>query len=83
VAVAAILADSNNVSVLRVDGKKAAKIKELDASGLPELAVFTPDGGYLLIGTPRSPTPASEGWSGDGWVLGCSRPALMLSYGIS
>jgi DNA-binding beta-propeller fold protein YncE len=61
VAVAAILAGTNNkaaffhrdkgyVSVLRVDGKKVAKIKELDVGGLPEAAVFTPDGSYLLIG---------------------------------
>jgi DNA-binding beta-propeller fold protein YncE len=61
VAVAAILAGSNNkaaffhrdkgyVSVLRVDGKKVAKIKELDVGGLPEAAVFTPDGSYLLVG---------------------------------
>jgi DNA-binding beta-propeller fold protein YncE len=62
VAVAAILAGSNAskaaffrrdkgyVSVLRVDGKKVAKIKELDVGGLPEAAVFTPDGGYLLVG---------------------------------
>jgi len=62
VAVAAILAGTNAskaaffrrdkgyVSVLRVDGKKVAKIKELDVGGLPEAAVFTPDGGYLLVG---------------------------------
>jgi len=62
VAVAAILAGSNAskaaffrrdkgyVSVLRVDGKKVAKIKELDVGGLPEAAVFTPDGRYLYIG---------------------------------
>jgi DNA-binding beta-propeller fold protein YncE len=60
-AVAAILAGSNNksaffhrpkgyISVMRVDGKKVTKIKELDAGGLPEAAVFTPDGGYLLAG---------------------------------
>jgi DNA-binding beta-propeller fold protein YncE len=61
VAVAAILAGSNNpaaffhrakgyVSVLRVDGKKVAKTKEIDVGGLPEAAVFTPDGRYLYIG---------------------------------
>jgi len=62
VAVAAILAGSNAskgaffrrdkgyISVLRVDGKKLTKIKELDVGGLPEAAVFTPDGGYLLVG---------------------------------
>jgi len=61
VAVAAILAGSNNksaffhrstgyVSVLRVDGRKVSRIKEIDVGGLPEAAVFTPDGRYLLVG---------------------------------
>jgi hypothetical protein len=62
VAVAAILAGTNAskaaffrrdkgyISVLRVDGKKVAKIKELDVGGLPEPTVFTPDGGYVLVG---------------------------------
>ena len=60
-AVAAILAGSNNkaaffhrpkgyVSILRVDGKKVVKIKEIDVGGLPDAAVFTPDGGYILVG---------------------------------
>jgi DNA-binding beta-propeller fold protein YncE len=60
-AVTAILAGSNNkaaffhrakgyITVLRVDGKKVTRIKELDVGGLPEAAVFTPDGGYILIG---------------------------------
>ena len=38
------------VSVLRLDGKKVTKIKEIDIGGLPEAAVFTPDGRYLLVG---------------------------------
>jgi DNA-binding beta-propeller fold protein YncE len=61
VAVAVILAGSNNpaaffhrpkgyVTVLRVDGKKVTKVKEIDVGGLPEAAVFTPDGRYLLVG---------------------------------
>jgi DNA-binding beta-propeller fold protein YncE len=61
VAVAAILGGSNNkaaffhrdkgyISVLRVDGKKVTKIKEFDVGGLPEAAVFTPDGRYLMVG---------------------------------
>jgi len=36
--------------VLRVDGKKVTKVKEIDVGGLPEAAVFTPDGKYLLVG---------------------------------
>jgi DNA-binding beta-propeller fold protein YncE len=61
VAVSVILAGSNNkpayfyhrngfVSVLRIDGKKVTKIKEVEVGGLPEAAVFTPDGRYLLVG---------------------------------
>jgi DNA-binding beta-propeller fold protein YncE len=61
VAVSVILAGSNNkpayfyhrngfVSVLRIDGKKVTRIKEVEVGGLPEAAVFTPDGRYLLVG---------------------------------
>jgi DNA-binding beta-propeller fold protein YncE len=61
VAVSVILAGSNNkpayfyhrngfVSVLRIDGKKVTKIKEVEVGGLSEAAVFTPDGRYLLVG---------------------------------
>jgi DNA-binding beta-propeller fold protein YncE len=60
-AVAAILAGSNNkaaffhrpngyINVLRIDGKKVTNIKELAVGGLPEAAVFTPDGRHLLVG---------------------------------
>ena len=61
IAVAAILAGSNNksaffhrpngfINVLRIDGKKVTNIKELEVGGLPEAAVFTPDGRHLLVG---------------------------------
>ena len=61
VAVAVILAGSNNkpayfyhrngtVAVLRIDGKKVTKIKDIEVGGLPEAAVFTPDGRYILVG---------------------------------
>jgi len=61
VAVAVILAGSNNkpayfyhrngsLSVLRIDGKKVARIGDIEVGGLPEAAVFTPDGRYLLVG---------------------------------
>jgi DNA-binding beta-propeller fold protein YncE len=61
VAAAVILAGSNNkpayfyhrngfVSVLRIDGKKVSKTQEIEVGGLPEPAVFTPDGRYLLVG---------------------------------
>jgi len=61
VAVAVILAGSNNkpayyyhrngfVSVLRIDGNKVSKTQEIEVGGLPEAAVFTPDGRFLLVG---------------------------------
>jgi DNA-binding beta-propeller fold protein YncE len=61
VAVSVILAGSNNkpayfyhrnghITVLRIDGKKVTKVKEIEAGGLPEAAVFTPDGRFLLVG---------------------------------
>lgn len=61
VAVSAILAGSNNkaaffhqphgyVTVLKIDGKKVTATKKIDVGGLPEAAVFTPDGNYLLVG---------------------------------
>jgi len=60
-AVSVILAGSNNkpayfyhrnghLAVLRIDGKKVTKVKELEAGGLPEAAAFTPDGRFLLVG---------------------------------
>ncbi len=61
VAVAIILAGSNNknayfhkrngsVTVLSIDGKKVSRVGDLEVGGLPEGAVFTPDGKYLLVG---------------------------------
>jgi DNA-binding beta-propeller fold protein YncE len=60
-AVAVILRGSNNkkayfynrngsVSVLRIDGKKVTKVQDVEVGGLPEAAVFTPDGKYVLVG---------------------------------
>jgi len=31
-------------------GKKVTMVKEVEVGGLPEAAVFTPDGRYLLVG---------------------------------
>jgi DNA-binding beta-propeller fold protein YncE len=62
IAVAVILRGSNaskkaffynkngSVSVLRIDGKKLTKTEDVVVGGLPEAAVFTPDGRYLLVG---------------------------------
>jgi dipeptidyl aminopeptidase/acylaminoacyl peptidase len=60
-AVAAILRGSNNkkafyyqkngsISVLKIEGKKVTKTQDIEVGGLPEAAMFTPDGKYLLIG---------------------------------
>ncbi|WFT79370.1 YncE family protein [Methylobacterium sp. CB376] len=63
VAVAVIINGSNSgkkdffyhkngtLTVMKIDGKTVTKIKEgLETGGLPEAAVFTPDGRYLLVG---------------------------------
>jgi DNA-binding beta-propeller fold protein YncE len=61
VAVAVILAGSNmkkayyhhrngHLAVLKIDGKKVTKVKDIEVGGLPEGAAFTPDGKYLLVG---------------------------------
>jgi DNA-binding beta-propeller fold protein YncE len=62
VAVAAILRGSNaskkayfynkngSIDVLKIEGKKVTKVKEIEVGGLPEAVVFTPDGRYLLVG---------------------------------
>ncbi len=60
-AAAAILRGSNmknsyfykkngSISVLRIDGKKVTKTQDVEVGGLPEAAVFTPDGKYILVG---------------------------------
>ena len=38
------------VAVLKIDGKKVTKVGEIEVGGLPEGAVFSPDGKYLYIG---------------------------------
>jgi len=38
------------VTILRVEGKKVTKLKDIEVGGLPEGAVFTPDGKYILVG---------------------------------
>jgi DNA-binding beta-propeller fold protein YncE len=61
-AVAVLLRGSNNartewfhnrngsVVVLKIDGKKVSKVGEVEVRGLPEGAVFSPDGRWLYIG---------------------------------
>jgi DNA-binding beta-propeller fold protein YncE len=61
VAVSVILRGSNtknayfyekngSITVLKIDGKKVTKTQDIEVGGLPEAAVFTPDGKYLLVG---------------------------------
>ena len=61
-AVALLLRGSNNakseffynrngsVVVLKIDGKKVTKVGEVEVRGLPEGAVFSPDGHWLYVG---------------------------------
>ncbi len=41
---------NGRVAVLKIDGKKVTKIGEVEVRGLPEGAVFSPDGRYLYVG---------------------------------
>jgi DNA-binding beta-propeller fold protein YncE len=41
---------NGSISVLQIDGKKVTKTQDVEVGGLPEAAVFTPDGKYLLVG---------------------------------
>ncbi|WP_454626697.1 beta-propeller fold lactonase family protein [Bradyrhizobium cenepequi] len=41
---------NGSISVLKIDGKKVTKIGDIEVGGLPEAAIFTPDGKYLLVG---------------------------------
>jgi DNA-binding beta-propeller fold protein YncE len=62
IAVAMLLRGSNNakteffyhrngsVVVLKIDGKKVTKVGEVEVRGLPEGAVFSPDGRWLYVG---------------------------------
>jgi DNA-binding beta-propeller fold protein YncE len=41
---------NGSVVVLKLDGKKVSKVGEVEVRGLPEGAVFSPDGKYLYVG---------------------------------
>ena len=41
---------AGKVAVLKIDGKKVTKVKEIEVGGLPEGVVFSPDGGYIYVG---------------------------------
>ena len=38
------------VTILRIQGKKVTKLKDIEVGGLPEGAAFTPDGKYIMVG---------------------------------
>jgi DNA-binding beta-propeller fold protein YncE len=38
------------VSILRVDGNKVTKLKDIEVGALPEAVCFTPDGRYIYVG---------------------------------
>ena len=40
----------NSNAVLKIDGKKVTKVGEVEVRGLPEGAVFSPDGRWLYVG---------------------------------
>ena len=48
------------VTALKIDGKKVTKTGEINVGGLPEGAIFSPDGQYLYVG---------NFMDGDLWVL--------------
>jgi WD40 repeat protein len=41
---------NGSVTVLKIDGKKVTRIGDIEVGGLPEAALFTPDGRYILVG---------------------------------
>jgi DNA-binding beta-propeller fold protein YncE len=41
---------NGSVAVLKIDGKMVTKVGEVEVRGLPEGAVFSPDGKYLYVG---------------------------------
>ena len=41
---------NGSVVMLKIDGKKVRKVGEVEVRGLPEGAVFSPDGKYLYVG---------------------------------
>ena len=41
---------AGSVNILKIDGKKVTKIKDIKVGALPEPILFTPDGKYLLVG---------------------------------
>jgi DNA-binding beta-propeller fold protein YncE len=41
---------NGKVAVLKIDGKRVTKVKDIEVGGLPEGVVFSPDGKYAYVG---------------------------------
>jgi DNA-binding beta-propeller fold protein YncE len=41
---------NGHLAVLKIDGKKVTKIKDVEVGGLPEAVMFSPDGKYIYAG---------------------------------
>jgi DNA-binding beta-propeller fold protein YncE len=41
---------NGRVTVLKVDGKKVTRLKDIEVGALPEAVAFTPDGKYIYVG---------------------------------
>jgi len=41
---------NGTVAILKVDGKKVTRVKDIEVGGLPEAVCFSPDGRYLYVG---------------------------------
>ena len=41
---------TGSLTVLKIDGKKVTAIKTIQVGGLPEAAMFSPDGNYIYVG---------------------------------
>jgi DNA-binding beta-propeller fold protein YncE len=41
---------TGTVAILKVDGKKVTRLKDIEVGGLPEAVCFTPDGRYIYVG---------------------------------
>jgi DNA-binding beta-propeller fold protein YncE len=41
---------NGTVAILKIDGKKVTRVKDIEVGGLPEAVCFSPDGRYLYVG---------------------------------
>lgn len=72
------LLNSGSVSVRKIEGKKVTKLKDIEVGGLPEAALFTPDGKYILVGNYLSQDFSTL--KVDGTSLGSALPCRGLGF---